>query len=121
MDVHQFYWVVWFLLIAPAILLVIGWAGYFRHRAGVRPAQLLPLLSASISIAWLLLSFKLPFVLGVSYSHWRFAIIDGNFILMLISSIAAFNNRAELKIPVGTACVLTTILWSFIGAMNASV
>lgn len=121
MEVHTVYWVLLFLLIVPAILLAIGWTGYLRQRPSVRLTQLLPLFCASISLSWLLLGLKLPFVLGSSYSHWRFAIIDGNFILMLLSSIAAFNNRLAFRMPVGTACVLTTILWSFIGAINASV
>lgn len=120
MDVHQIRWLLWALLIAPLILAVIGWALYLRRPRAVRPAYLAPLICVTLSVTWLLVSLRVPSVLGGSYSHWRFTVIDGNFVLMLLASIAAFSNATKLRLPVGAACVLTTILWSFIGAMNAS-
>lgn len=121
MDVHEVRWLIWALLVAPVILAAIGWIVYLRRPAAVRPAYLAPLICVTVSVTWLLVSFRIPAVLGGSYSHWRFAVIDGNFVLMLLASIAAFSNTTRLKLPVGAACVLTTILWSFIGAMNATV
>ena len=64
---------------------------------------------------------KFPALLAESYSRGRFAIIDTNFLVMVICSIAAFRGNERRKGVFALACILTTMMWGVLGAINVVV
>jgi peptidoglycan/LPS O-acetylase OafA/YrhL len=79
------------------------------------------LITATSSHIWLVLGMWFPFFWGDYHTRVRFAIIDINFVVMLGCSIAAFRSKDKGKVLLIIACLLTTVLWSFEGAINATV
>ena len=62
-----------------------------------------------------------PSFWGDYHTNVRFVIIDVNFVVMLACSIAAFWSKGNGKAMLVIAGILTTILWSVEGAINATV
>jgi hypothetical protein len=121
MEAHTAAVFVWILLLTPLAPIVLAWAIFARRPGRVNTGQLVPLIAVTASLAWLLASIRLPWLLAGDYGSWRFAIINGNFVLMVFAAVASFSRTSAVRIPVGIACCITTLLWSFVGAINAAV
>lgn len=119
MEVHSAYWVMVILAVVPTPLLLLAWLRWLSPSASVRAVRMLLLIAATSSYVWLLLAMKFPTFLAGSYSRGRFAIIDANFVVMVGCSIAAFRGKESRKGVFGVACVLTTVMWGVLGAINA--
>ncbi|MFI5176217.1 MAG: hypothetical protein ACHQKY_15255 [Terriglobia bacterium] len=121
MDVHTAYWVMVVLAAIPTPLLFLTWLGRLSPSGSVNAFRRILLITATGSYVWLVLAMIFPRFLAESYTRSRFAIIDGNFIVMVGCSIAAFRGTERLKGVFGLACVLTTMMWGVLGAINAVV
>jgi hypothetical protein len=117
------YWIILALTACPLPLTVLAWRECMSssHPARIRPVILLSI--ATISYVWLLLGMKFPASMGDYYSNPRYAIIDGNFVVMIGCSIGTFLSKAGQKtmLFVGLTCLLLTLLWSIVGALNVVV
>jgi len=109
------------LAIIPTPLLLIAWLGWLSPSASVSAVRMFLLIAATTSYIWLVLAMKFPAFLGETYRRGRFAFIDANFVVMVVCSVAAFRGKERRKIVFGLACVLTTVMWSVLGAINAVV
>jgi hypothetical protein len=119
MDVHTAYWVMIVLAVIPMPLLLVAWLGWFPPSATLSAARMFLLIAATGSYVWLVLAMTFPTFLAASYSRGRFAIIDANFVAMVVCTIAAFRGKERRKVVFGIACVLTTVMWGVLGAINA--
>jgi hypothetical protein len=119
MNAKTAYWAMLTLLIGAIPLLCIAWIRSYSPPKTLSTVRLVVLVVASMSHAWLLMSWWSPDVfLRESYSNIRFAIIDAHFLLMLGSSVAAACSTGRGKAPLVLACCFTTSLWSFVAAIN---
>jgi hypothetical protein len=121
MNVHTAYWVIVVLGVIPMPLLLVTWLGWFSPPVLVSAVRLFLLIAATGSYVWVVLAMKFPLFLAESYSTSRFAIIDVNFVVMVVCSIAAFRGKERRKDLLGFACILTALVWSVVGAVNVVV
>lgn len=112
MNVHTAYWVLVVLAAIPLPLLLVSWFAPSASRGLVRK---LLLIAATCSYIWLVLAMKFPAFLAESYSRGRFAIIDANFVVMVVCSVVAFRGGEGRKVVFGLACILTTLMWGVLG------
>jgi len=101
-------------------LLVYLWGDCVSSRPVAR-LEIVLLISPTCSYVWLLLCMMFPSVFGESYGTSRFVTIDANFVVMFGCSIAAFWLGRKRKPLLGIVCVLLTLLWSIVGAINSVV
>jgi hypothetical protein len=119
MDVHTVYWVMIVLAIIPLPLLLLVWPAWVLSPASLRRVRTLLLIVATSSYIWLLLAMKFPAFLGGSYRTGRLAIIDVNFVVMLVCSIASFRGQERRRIVLGLSCISTALMWGILGAINS--
>lgn len=104
---------------SPSIPLGIGWWRALRSQP-VGTGWVVPAV-ATISLAWLLVGSLFPTYWGPSYGHLRSAIIDGNFVAMLLAAVAAFSSRLKLQTWTGSACLMLALVWAFVASINATI
>lgn len=121
MEVHTAFWAIVVLAIIPMPLLLVTWLGCLSRSSPLNRLKILVLIAATISYFWLVVAMLNSKFLAESYSTARFAIIDGNFLVMVGCSIAAFRGTDRWRVAFGFACVLTALVWSVIGAINTVV
>ena len=121
MEARIIYWVVLLLAASPVPLLLLSWYRSFSAPSRLGTRWWLLLSVATSSHIWLILGMWSPMFLGQTYSNVRFAIIDVNCVVVLGCSIGIFLSKGDNKMPLGIACILTTVLWIFVGAVNSSV
>jgi len=109
------------LAVIPMPLLLLAWLAWLSPSTSVGTIRFLILMAATGSYVWLVLAMNFPTFLAESYSRSRFLIIDVNFIVMVACSIAAFRGKERRRVAFGFACVLTTVMWGVLGAINAVV
>lgn len=117
MNVRNAYWAMVILTAIPMPLLLLGW---FSPSASWHSAEKLLLTAATCSYVWLILAMKFPMFLAEPYSGGRFAIINTNFLVMLICSIATFRGNQRRKGVSGLVCILITVMWGVLGAINVA-
>ncbi len=117
------YWIIFALAACALPLIVVAWRQCMLSSHPARTRLVILLSLATISYAWLLLGMKFPASWGDYYSNPRYAIIDGNFIVMIGCSIGTFSSKAGQKtiLFVGLTCLLLTLLWCFVGVLNVVV
>jgi hypothetical protein len=108
---------------SPALPLCFCWLLVVRRKGlgTLKWQTLAPLSWGSVSVLWLAAGLLFPQVLGPDYSTIRYLIIDGNFVLMALGAILALGQNSFIRAPLGIACVMAAIVWSFVAAINASV
>ena|SRR5271165_2327121 len=119
MNVHVAYWTMVLLAIVPMPLLLTVWLGWLIPRTSL--LRLLLLAVATASYLWLVLGVVFPALLLDYYSIGRFAILDGNFLLMLVCIVFAFRGNERRKAAFISACVVTALMWSVEAAINSVV
>lgn len=121
MEARILYWLVVALAAIPAPLLFRAWYKIFASNDFVSTLRLLLVLLATASYTWAVLGMWFPKLLGAYYSNLRFVVIDGNWVVMLACSITVFLPKGSDKISLGIACILTTVLWTLMAAVNVGV
>lgn len=106
---------------SPCIPLGIGWWRLLRARIPDGLWSMLAPGTTTMSLLWLLLGSVVPSLWGAYYGHIRFAIIDGNFIVMILAAIIAFASGAKRQPWVGAASLMLALIWAFVAAINATV
>ncbi len=114
-------WVALAFDFSPIVPIAIAWVGVSRETQRLTRWTILPLVAVTASLFWLALSLISPAALGPTYSNVRFAIIDANFIAMMLAAIAAFSRMPKARVSTGIACALMGLIWSFIAAINVVV
>ncbi len=105
---------------SPSVPLGIGWWKLLQTRSEGNSMSWLVPAGATSSLVWLLMGSVFPNLWGAYYGHLRFAIIDGNFIAMLLAAIAAFSARPRLQIWVGGASLMLAFIWAFVASIKAT-
>jgi hypothetical protein len=72
---------------------------------------------ATASLFWLLLGSLFPSLWGAYYGHLRFAVIDGNFLGMLIATV--FSVLRNQRFWTGAGCLMLALIWAFVAAINS--
>lgn len=121
MNVHTAYWVTAVLAAIPTPLLLLAWLGWLSPLVSVSAVRMFLLIVATGSYVWLVLAMEFPLFLAESYSTSRFAIIDVNFVVMVVCSIAAFRGKERRKVLLGFACISAALVWSVLGGVNSVV
>lgn len=121
MDLRTAYWFIISLAVIPIPLLLFAWYRLRLLADGFNYLRIGTLTVASVSHAWLVLGLLFPSVWGESYSHIRFGIIDVNFALAVLCFVAAITGKRGIRVVLGTASLLTAVLWSIEAAINSSV
>ena len=121
MDTHTAKLAIVALSIIPSLLLLAAWVRPWMSSEGARTISFLLVISTASYLWQVAAIWHFPVLLGPDYSNRRFAIIDLNCIGMLLCSIAAFRIRNVSRVPLGVACLLTTLLWGILGAINSVV
>ena len=104
--------------LSPVIPLGFSWARS-ANRTDIRTLALLSI--STLSSTWLIAGALFPITLGRYYSDLRFAIIYANLFLMLVCAVAVFWRKSRLRMPLGIACLMQAVIWSFVAALNATV
>jgi hypothetical protein len=121
MEARVLRWFVVALAAIPVPLLFRAWYKGFSSNDFASTLRLLLVLVATASYIWLVLGMWFPKLLGSYYSNFRFVIIDGNWLVMVGCSIIVFLSKGSNKMPLGIACILTTVLWTLVAAVNVAI
>jgi hypothetical protein len=105
----------------PILLVAIGWVLAIRSADIGRWSHLWPLIVVTVSVFWLDGGLTWPSLWGASYSHVRFAILDGNFLAMLGAVLGSFRGKSRSLISTRIAASVLALAWAFLSAINAAV
>jgi hypothetical protein len=94
----------------------VAWVRSIPEWAKRRPTAWIPVSIATVSEIWLLAACFYPTLAGDYYSNFRFAVLDGNFLLSVV--LAGFSLRGVQRLWTCTGCLLLSLAWSFIAAIN---
>lgn len=104
---------VWCAYFTPGVPIVISWV----HKSG----SPVPLYAATISYVWLVVATLVPAILAGYYTNLRFALIYVNVLAMLGFAIIALANKTRRSVPAAIACLMLSVLWFFVAAINSTV
>jgi hypothetical protein len=104
---------VWCAYFTPSIPIAISWV-----RGSVRSVSLY---AATVSFVWLIVAVFVQVMLAGYYTNLRFALIYANVLAMLAFAIIALMNKARRSLPTAVACLMLSVLWFFVAAINAVV
>src|SRR6185437_9295762 len=108
---NSVYWEALAIYATPSIPLGIGWWKFLRSQTQRSGAGWIVPAVATISLAWLLIGSLFPSYWGPFYGYLRTAIIDGNFVVMLLAAVAAFSSKPKLQMWIGVACLMLALVW----------
>ena len=110
-----------FVYALPAVPLACGWWRFSEASKRGETGNPVAAIACSVSLVWLLLGCAFPVILGSYYSHFRFVVIDGNFVAMMVAALVALSVRPKRQILIGISCISLAMIWAFIAALNAVV
>ena len=105
--------------VLPALPLMTGWIETVRNIAKFGFLRVVLLLLVSASFTWIVLALIYPATLGPFYSRTRYAIIEWNFVLMVLTAIAAYIRKPRGDWATVLSAVTTGLVWAYLGVINS--
>jgi len=73
---------------------------------------------ATLSLTWLIAAAVFPVALGRFYTKSRYVLILANLLVMLVCTVVVFLRRSEWRRPLGLSCLMLTVMWFLVAAIN---